>query len=482
MSTLRNDPLLLRGTPAAGARPAAVEAPSLPIPSARRRRLLVPLAVDLSAVLLAAGVLWLLHGATVVQTPQEWRSFAIGGIVIAVLAVRGAYSPRLSRPLGRGVRAYAVAAAVAAAGLLLLDDVTARAHHFWGLALAAGILVVSLASCRALMAALVGNDSTLVPAARTLIVGSGGIGRVVARRVAERSSLRLLPVGMLDGIVDAPGPDAGLPILGPLADLERVIDETDAEHVIVAFPDAGYAEQLDLIRRAEKRGLGVSVVPRLYTHVTANSRVEHLGGIPLLAIEPPRPRSLAFAVKHCLDRLIAVVALILLSPLLAATAFAIRRQMGRPVLFRQLRVGRDGRMFTMFKFRSMSEPQPGLDDGARLTRLGRFLRASSIDELPQLMNVIRGDMSLVGPRPEVPSLVETFDRTVARYGERHRVKSGITGWAQVHGLGRGQGRYDLEAQAERVEWDNYYAQNWSPSLDVRIVLMTVVALLRFRQR
>ncbi|HJZ61660.1 MAG TPA: sugar transferase [Miltoncostaeaceae bacterium] len=480
MSTTSGNRILLRGPRRAGARPLA-GAPWLPARVARRRRLLVPLGLDLLSAAAAAALVCLLHAVGHLPSPGAGAVFVLAALTVAVLATRGGYSRNLSRPIGRFARDYATAAAVAAVGILLVEDLASRPHHFWAMALAAAAVAALLAAGRALTAGVVGNDSTLVPAARTLIVGSGGIGRVVARRVAQRSSLRLLPVGMLDEVADK-GPGDGLPILGRLDDLERVIDETDAEHVIVAFPDAGFAEQLDLIRRAEKLGLGVSIVPRLYTHVSATSRVEHLGGIPLLAIEPTRPRSFAFAVKHFLDRLAALVGLMALAPVLAATALAIRLDLGRPVLFRQLRVGRDGRVFTMVKFRSMREPRADLEESARITRLGRFLRAASIDELPQLMNVVCGDMSLVGPRPEMPSLVETYARTVDRYGERHRVKSGITGWAQVHGLGRGKGRYDLDAQAERVEWDNYYAENWSPSLDLRIVLMTVVALMRFRQR
>jgi lipopolysaccharide/colanic/teichoic acid biosynthesis glycosyltransferase len=170
-----------------------------------------------------------------------------------------------------------------------------------------------------------------------------------------------------------------------------------------------------------------------------------------------------------------------------AAAVAIRVSMGRPVLFRQVRVGRDGRRFELLKFRSMVEPTPGEPDGVetiapgsapggvegvdRRTRAGAFLRMTSIDELPQLVNVLRGEMSVVGPRPERPEFVSRFEQTVYRYGDRHRVKAGITGWAQVHGL-RGQ-----TSIADRAEWDNFYVENWSLWLDVKILLRTVGAVL-----
>jgi lipopolysaccharide/colanic/teichoic acid biosynthesis glycosyltransferase len=194
-----------------------------------------------------------------------------------------------------------------------------------------------------------------------------------------------------------------------------------------------------------------------------------------------------FTLKQAADRAVALVALLLLSPLLLAIALGVRLSSIGPVIFRQRRVGRDGETFVLFKFRTMVEDSgvagftlahgtaPGGIEGAdRRTAVGRWLRAISLDELPQLVNVLRGDMSLIGPRPERPEYVELFARLVPGYTERHRVKSGITGWAQAHGL-RGQ-----TSIADRVEFDNYYIENWSLALDLRILALTVVELLRFR--
>jgi lipopolysaccharide/colanic/teichoic acid biosynthesis glycosyltransferase len=167
-------------------------------------------------------------------------------------------------------------------------------------------------------------------------------------------------------------------------------------------------------------------------------------------------------------------------------AFAILATLGRPLFFRQARVGRDGRTFDMLKFRTMTESAvtpsvhelppdtaPGGVEGSdRRTRLGTILRRSSIDELPQLLNVLKGEMSLIGPRPERPEFVGLFEESVYRYSERHRVKSGITGWAQVHGL---RGKTSL---SDRVEWDNYYIENWSLWLDLKVLLLTALAVIR----
>jgi lipopolysaccharide/colanic/teichoic acid biosynthesis glycosyltransferase len=163
--------------------------------------------------------------------------------------------------------------------------------------------------------------------------------------------------------------------------------------------------------------------------------------------------------------------------------------MGRPILYRQTRVGLDGKVFEIVKFRSMLPPpaahpngsRPEDDDSDRITRVGAFLRRTSLDELPQLWNVLKGDMSLVGPRPERPEFVEIFEHLVHRYGDRHRVKSGITGWAQVHGKGRGTERFSQDALSDRVEWDNYYIENWSLWLDTKVLLLTLAAVFRFRQ-
>ena len=228
-----------------------------------------------------------------------------------------------------------------------------------------------------------------------------------------------------------------------------------------------------------------------------NDRVGYdtVGGLPLLSFTAVDPKGMQFAVKHALDRVLALLMLILLSPLIALAALAVKLSSPGPMLFKQRRVGRDGRVFDFYKFRSMREPDrsedapepdssaldfllagdiaPGGVEGEdRRTAVGRFLRGSSVDELPQLFNVLRGDMSLVGPRPERPEFVELFRNDIIRYGDRHRVRSGITGWAQVHGL-RGQ-----TSLAERVEWDNYYIAHWSLGLDLKILALTLVALFR----
>jgi lipopolysaccharide/colanic/teichoic acid biosynthesis glycosyltransferase len=208
--------------------------------------------------------------------------------------------------------------------------------------------------------------------------------------------------------------------------------------------------------------------------------------MPLLALRAVDPKGWQFDIKHLFDRLASALILVVLSPLLLAVALGVRVSSPGPIMFRQRRVGRDGQVFDILKFRSMRErpkeadsfsptrgSAPGGVEGEdRRTGFGRFIRRTALDELPQLLNVVRGEMSLVGPRPERPEFVSLFDDDIDRYGDRHRVKSGITGWAQVNGF-RGQ-----TSLADRVEWDNFYIENWSLWLDVKILLLTVVAVVR----
>jgi exopolysaccharide biosynthesis polyprenyl glycosylphosphotransferase len=292
-------------------------------------------------------------------------------------------------------------------------------------------------------------------------------------------------------------PGRTLPVLGRLEDTPRIVRETHAEHVVLAFASARGADRMMVpyVRQFEQLGLTISVVPRLFEMVNMRVAVQHLGGVPLLGLRTINPKGWQFAVKHGFDRVACGLGLVILSPLLAAIAAAVKLASPGPVLYRQQRTGRDGHDFDLLKFRSMrielepptveERPQasdsttlvevigPGGVEGAdRRTPIGRFLRRSSLDELPQLWNVFKGDMSLVGPRPERPEFVDEFAGRLERYKDRHRVKSGITGWAQVHGL---RGKTSL---ADRIEWDNYYIENWSLWLDVKIVLMTFVAVFR----
>jgi exopolysaccharide biosynthesis polyprenyl glycosylphosphotransferase len=334
------------------------------------------------------------------------------------------------------------------------------------------------------------GDAYSVP---TLIIGAGVIGSHLTRRLVSDRSYGLRPVGLIDPdpLPGTEQADISVPILGGLDDLASAVRTTGARHVILAFSSEPDHLLAGKVRECQALGIEVSLVPRLYETVNERTTLDHVGGLPLLTLHQVNPYGWQFAIKHTMDWSVALLAIICASPLLIAITALVKLSSPGPIFFRQRRVGRDGKEFDVLKFRTMREPSsaeqatsfilpsgagPGGVEGVdRRTPVGRILRDLSLDELPQLFNVVRGDMSLVGPRPERPEYVARFAREVVGYENRHRVRSGITGWAQVHGL-RGQ-----TSIADRVEWDNYYILNWSLRLDFRILAMTVAEVLRFRE-
>ena len=328
---------------------------------------------------------------------------------------------------------------------------------------------------------------------RTLIVGAGRVGHLLATRLLDKPEIGLRPVGFVDDQPLEGEETPGCPVLGRVSQLGPVVDAGDVEHAILSFSRASHEEVLAISRQLHGMGVSVSVVPRLFEEIPDRTNLDRVGGFPLLSIHPSNPRSWRFKVKYAGDRILAGLAVLLLSPLMIGVALGVMVSMGRPIFFRQRRVGLDGHQFEMLKFRTMNGGGPdarstealqevfdrglapgGVEGKDRRTKLGTFLRRTSLDELPQLINVLRGDMSMVGPRPERDNIVPVFEQSVHRYEDRHRVKSGITGWAQVHGL-RGQ-----TSLGDRVEWDNYYIENWSLWLDLKIMLLTVLAVFRDR--
>jgi exopolysaccharide biosynthesis polyprenyl glycosylphosphotransferase len=426
-------------------------------------------------------------------SPLGWV-IAFPLVALVLLYARGAYTARLQPQLLDEVRKAVGATAIAAMAVtttrVVISDATipsAQAVRPWIFAticLVAGRAVLTLADHRARR-----RGETLRP---TVILGAGRVGQVVARRLLEHPEIGLKPVGFLDkeplGALD------GVPTLGASWDLERVVAEHGVENVIVTFSTAPHEVLLRLAKRCEELGVEISFVPRLFERVPERLTVDHLGGIPLLTPRSADPSGWQFAVKYAADRLAAAALLVLFSPVMLVAMAAVLVTTGRPIFFRQARVGLDGREFGMLKFRTMrgcpeeggeadadwaaretggedlAPPESGCED--RRTPLGRILRRTSLDELPQLWNVLTGDMSLVGPRPERAHYVRRFEQSVYRYAERHRVKSGMTGWAQVNGL---RGKTSL---ADRIEWDNYYIENWSLWLDLKILLRTALAVVR----
>jgi Undecaprenyl-phosphate glucose phosphotransferase len=305
------------------------------------------------------------------------------------------------------------------------------------------------------------------------VIGGGALAEQVVERVREHPETGLRVVGVL---WEAPQAQRvrGVPVLGRYEEVRRVLEEHAVSRVIVALSREDAAHLEPLLAQLEDQLVDVSLVPDLLHVATLRSSVEDFDGLPMISLREGPLVGWAAIQKRVFDIAVSSIALLLAAPLLLLVALAIRLTSGAPVLYAQERMGLDGRVFQMLKFRTMvldAERETGpvwaRRGDARETRVGGFLRRTSLDELPQLWNVLRGDMSLVGPRPERPVFIEQFRREVPGYMLRHKVKAGLTGWAQVH---RWRGDTSLH---ERVEHDLYYIRNWSLGLDLRILLMTL---------
>lgn len=442
-----------------------------------------------SRALLDLGALVAASAAVALLMSGFHRSFLGWQIVFVLLVLlqfssRGGYMRRLRPELLEEIRLVIPATAIAGMFTLTLE------YALTGAVWLPGVISQWAFATTYLIAARIGvrlGDSRVRKwnaASPTLIIGAGQVGRLLAHRLLTQPSTMLKPIGFLDKEPMLEDP-LGIPVMGASWDLERVIAEHEVDHVIITFSTAPTHVVLDIVKRCEALGVTVSSVPRLYESVNGRMSLDHFGGVPLLTKEPVDPECWQFRCKYAADRLLAAVLLFLFLPIFALLAISIRLKDGYPIFFRQVRIGKDGKAFEMLKFRSMRGDAPNFEDVRTLrtgvgpggveghdrrTLLGGLIRRASLDELPQLLNVMRGDMSLVGPRPERPEFVEQFEQEIYRYGERHRVKVGMTGWAQINGL---RGKTSLE---DRAEWDNYYIENWSPWLDFKIMLLTFAAL------
>ena len=316
---------------------------------------------------------------------------------------------------------------------------------------------------------------------RVLVVGAGRLGRAVVDKLAEHPEAGLRAIGFVD---DDPGKQGlayrGVPVVGESADAARVVEERRVDAVFLALPLEAHRAMLAVLKDVARTVADVRVVPDLLQYITFRAGVEDLDGLPVVHLTQVPLTGWMSLVKRTLDLGIAATSLVLLSPLFAVIALAIRLT-GRPIFYLQTRMGLDGRPFEIVKFRSMllnAEDELGptwaAPEDPRRTRVGRFLRRWSLDGLPQLVNVVKGEISLVGPHPERPEFVREFKEKFPQYMVRHRVRAGMTGWAQVHGW---RGATDL---AKRIEYDLYYIENWSLALDLKILWLTVRFGLRHR--
>ena len=314
---------------------------------------------------------------------------------------------------------------------------------------------------------------------RVLIVGAGELGRRVAQRMVSHPEMGYQVIGFLDDF-HANGmykKELGLEVLGKLATISDIIEAQQVDKVIIALPTRALHKVERVVSVCEKEGVSTDIVPDLFNIVQPRTRVYDFAGLPLISVRFTPIESWGYRVgKRGFDVLFALGALLVCAPLLALIALGVKLSSRGPIIFKQERIGINRRRFHMLKFRSMSagseqhDQQAGLGsrNDPRVTALGKFLRQWSLDELPQFWNVLAGDMSIVGPRPERTYHVHQFKTQIPNYMIRHQVKAGITGWAQVNGL---RGDTSIE---ERIEHDLYYIENWSFGFDLKIILLTLL--------
>jgi Undecaprenyl-phosphate glucose phosphotransferase len=311
---------------------------------------------------------------------------------------------------------------------------------------------------------------------RILIAGSGELGRLVADKILEHRELGYQIVGFVD---DKASGDhlgyRGLPLLGTIYDTAEISAREGIDQLYVALPPEQHVQMLRLIESTSREFVDVKVVPDLLQVIALRARLEELDGLPVININDVPLQGLNTLVKRGIDIVISAAALLVLAIPFWIIAALVKLTSKGNVFYRQERMGLDGKPFMIYKFRSMYEdaeaetgPVFASEEDPRRTPIGKLLRHSNIDELPQLWNVLKGDMSIVGPRPERPLFVAQFKNKIPQYMLRHKVKAGITGWAQVNGW---RGNTSIE---KRIEYDLYYIEHWSVKLDLKIMWLTLL--------
>jgi Undecaprenyl-phosphate glucose phosphotransferase len=310
---------------------------------------------------------------------------------------------------------------------------------------------------------------------RVLVIGTGEVGQMLMQKISMSRKLGYQVVGFVDhGKGERVQTLMGLPVLGSVVDLPWIIEKNNIDEVIIGLPESSHHELVGIISLCEREKVGIRVFPDVFQIMASEVNIGDLGGLPLLTIRDVALQGWKLALKRGMDILVSGIVLVLLSPFLLLMAILVKLDSPGPVFYVQERMGLDARPFRMIKFRSMradaEHDGPGwtTPNDPRRTKLGALMRRFNIDELPQFINVLIGDMSLVGPRPERPVYVEQFRQSIPRYMDRHREKAGITGWAQVNGL-----RGDTSI-IERTKYDLWYIENWSLTLDIRILIRTAL--------
>lgn len=423
--------------------------------------------VDLAALL-----------APLLLTDRYWRgTLFTAGLTVAIFAAGGLYHARrhvsiLDELPGLCGRLLASAAIVAIIAAMRHDSVGYVAGFMRAVALSAGLVIAGRAITRTL--AVVARKRRWVEH-NAVIIGSGPIAGELARLLRRYPQYGL----RFAGCVDAEYRDGSPPLIGTLDDIEEKITMVECDVLIIAEPDCPESILMEILGRPTFASCDIWAVPRLWGSRVQGGLPDHIGAIPVVQIRHTTLSGPRWVVKRVSDVIFASIALVVLSPVLLVCAIATWLEGGRGIFFRQERIGRYGKPFQVVKFRTMrprdeneSQTNWSIADDPRVGPIGRFMRRTSLDELPQLWNILRGDMTVVGPRPERPFFVEKFSAEHPDYAMRHRVPVGLTGLAQVSGL-----RGDTPI-SDRARFDNFYIENWSLWLDIKVLLRTIAEVFR----
>ena len=310
-----------------------------------------------------------------------------------------------------------------------------------------------------------------------LIVGAGEVGENLVETIKDNSYLGYHIIGFLDDNIE--GSVHGIDVIGKVDDLEKILNSKMIDRVIISIAPRHYKALESLMSSCEKNGVRADIVPDYYRYLTSHPNIELLDNIPLISARY-LPLDIFYnnLIKRILDVFFVVLVSIVIFPFLLIVAFSVKFTSPGPIIYKQERVGAGGKIFNMYKFRSMYSDNEYIDDkhwtkkdDPRITPVGKIIRKYSIDELPQFYNIFKGDMSLIGPRPERPYLVNKFKESVPKYMIKHHVRPGMTGWAQINGY---RGNTSI---VKRIEYDIYYVENWSILLDIKIFLKTLPTLI-----
>ena len=313
----------------------------------------------------------------------------------------------------------------------------------------------------------------------TIIIGYNERAKEVCEQVTRAKALGLDVVGFVT-LDEENFSDSENQIIGSINEIEKLVNEYDVREVIIALDKHEHEQMLEVIAKCDFNDLTIKIVPDLYEIISGQARTNQLYGIPLIEVNPQLMPVWERKVKRLMDILVSLIILIITFPIILIVALAIKLDSKGPVFYKQIRVGKDGKEFKIYKFRSMIKdaekytgPVWSKKDDPRITRVGRIIRKFRLDEIPQFINVLRGEMSLVGPRPERPYFVEQLSKEIPLYKRRLKVKPGITGWAQV------KHKYDesIEDVKKKVQYDLFYIENISLRMDLKILFRTIFVVL-----